>query len=88
MATDNYSNLQPGLSSPAIDGFAVTPNDSTDLTQTSRALYIGTAGTVVLITSKGTTLNFVGLQAGQTLSVRAARVLSTGTTCTNIIALV
>lgn len=88
MATDNYATLQPGLSSPAIDGFAVTPNDSTDLTQVSRALYIGTAGNVALITAKGTTLTFVGLQAGQTLSVRAARVLSTGTTAGSIIALV
>ena len=51
-------------------------------------LYIGTAGNVALITAKGTTLTFVGLQAGQTLSVRASRVLSTGTTAGSIIALV
>lgn len=88
MATDRYSNLSPGLSSPAIDGFAVTPNNSTDLTENCRALYIGTAGNVALITAKGTTLTFVGLQAGQTLSVRASRVLSTGTTAGSIIALV
>ena len=88
MATDTFSEYKPGLTAPAGDGAAVTPHDTNELSFVARALYIGGSGTVVLVTPAGTTLTFVGLSQGQTLSVRCKIVKSTGTTATNIIALV
>lgn len=86
-ADDNYSHHSPGLSSPATNGEAVTPSDSVSLTKTSRALYVGGAGTVVAVMKDGTTLTFVGVTAGTVLPIRVTRVNSTNTTATSIVAL-
>lgn len=85
---DAFSSNEAGLDSPAFNAAAVTPNDSTDLTNTARALYIGGAGDVVVdMVGSGSTITFAGLAAGTILPVRAARVRSTSTTATNIVAL-
>lgn len=86
--SDTFQSHADGLDSPAKNAAAVTPNDSTDLTNTARALYIGGAGNVTLDTAGGqTSVAFTGLTAGTILPVRTARVRSTGTTATNIVAL-
>ncbi len=73
---------------PAIRAAAVTPNDSTDLTFVTRALYVGAAGTVVVdMAESGTSISFVGVPAGTFLPIRAKRVRATGTTATSIVAL-
>jgi hypothetical protein len=72
---------------PAENGFAVTPNDSTDLTATTRALFVGGAGNLRITTSGGDTFTMTGVLAGSLIPVRVVRVLSTGTTATNIAAL-
>lgn len=74
-------------SDPAEDAGAVTPSDSTNLTRTARALYVGGAGNVVVITASGTAVTFTNVQAGSIIPVRARRVNSTNTTATNIVAL-
>lgn len=84
---DNFSNHRAELDSPAGDAAAVTPNDSTELTNTARALYIGGAGDVSVITLGGTTLTFAGATAGSIIPVRVTHVRSTDTTATNIVAL-
>jgi hypothetical protein len=75
------------LSDPVDDAVAVTPDDDTDLSPVPTGLYIGGAGNLTIITPAGTTTTFVGCLAGSVLPVRAARVKSTGTTATNIVAL-
>lgn len=72
---------------PAEDASAVTPSDSTDLTNPARALYIGTAGNVTLVTIGGSVITFSNVQSGSVLPVRTTRVNSTSTTATNIVAL-
>lgn len=73
---------------PAIDAKSVTPNDSTDLSNSiCRALYIGGAGNISLDTAEGTTLTFSALQAGTILPLQVKRVRATSTTATDIIAL-
>lgn len=84
---DNFGSYRSGLSSPAEDGFAITPNDGADLPRVTRAIYVGGAGNIALVTAKGTTLTFVGVAVGQVLSVRASRVNLTNTTATNLIGL-
>jgi hypothetical protein len=83
---DPYSTLSSALTSPAIDAFDVTPNDSTDLTTMPRALWVGVLGDVRLITRGGTTVTLKGVQG--LLPVRASRVLATGTTASDIVGLV
>lgn len=73
---------------PANDAFAITPHDTNDLAQTTRGIYIGGAGAVAVITQAGTTVTFSGAAAGSVIPVSVSRVLSTGTTATNLVGLV
>lgn len=78
---------------PARDAATVTPSDSVDLTDRHwldyagcRALYIGVAGNVAVITTAGTTITIPNVPVG-VLPLSCTRVLSTGTAASNIIAL-
>ena len=72
-----------------IDGESV-PNDSdTDLRATSNGFYIGTEGDlqVQLENQKdGESITFVGLKAGIIYAIKADKVLASGTTADNILA--
>lgn len=66
---------------------AVTPSDTTVL-PTTRALWVGIAGNVAVVMSDDqNSITFVGVQAGSILPIQVTKVLATGTTATNIIAL-
>ncbi|MGA1564322.1 MAG: spike base protein, RCAP_Rcc01079 family, partial [Pontimonas sp.] len=78
--SDKFSNYHSGLESPAERAFAITGNDSTDLTVFPRAIYVGGAGNVKVITLGGDTVTFSGVLAGTVLPVRVKRVFSTDTT--------
>lgn len=89
MSIDSFASHAAGLTAPAKSAVAVTPSDSTDMTMTSRALYIGGAGNVAVLMDdgSGTPVVFSSVPAGTILPIRAARVRSTGTTATNIVAI-
>jgi hypothetical protein len=73
---------------PSVDGGAVTPSDSTDLSPLPRALYIGGDGNVSVDTFGGTeSLIFNGAKAGSIIPMAVRRVNATGTTATNIVAM-
>lgn len=75
------------LEAPAKDAVAVTPSDSTNLTEgTCRSLYIGVTGDVVVLFDSGNAITFKDVPVG-ILPVRAKRVNSTNTTATDIVAL-
>ncbi len=71
---------------PALGAYAVTPNDSTVLAG-CRALYVGVSGDVALV-AKGSAaaVTFKSAPVG-ILPVQAVKVLSTGTTATDIVRL-
>lgn len=76
------------MSHPSYDYAAVTPNNSVDLPGgQARAFYIGGAGSIVLRDSAGDDVTFVAVNSGSILPVSAKRVLASGTTATNIVAL-
>lgn len=86
--TDIFNSFEHGVEAPARNSAAVTPNDSTDLTFTTRALYIGGAGDVkVDMVGTGTAVTFAGCLAGTILPIRVDRVYSTDTSATNIVAI-
>jgi hypothetical protein len=69
----------------AAEAAAVTPNDSTQIR--ARALYVGGAGNVSVVMAGGQTVTFANVPAGALLPIEVAVVRATGTTATNIIAL-
>lgn len=66
---------------------AVTPSDTAYLEPYPVALHIGGDGNVAMEGEDGNSEVFQGLTAGSILVGQPRRVLSTGTTATNIIAL-
>ncbi|KKW92681.1 spike base protein, RCAP_Rcc01079 family [Sphingobium chungbukense] len=70
---------------PYFGASAVTANDSTVI-PTSRALYVGVTGDVTARLAQGQTVTFKAAPVG-VLPVQVDKVLSTGTTATNILAL-
>lgn len=76
-----------GVDSPASRAFAITPNDSTDLTTQTRALYVGTAGNlVVTLVGDSSSVTFSNVAAGYH-PLRVKRVHATSTTATGLIGL-
>lgn len=84
-ADDTFKGYMPGIESPATDGEAVTPSDTLDLSKVSRALYVGTGGTLKVTLASGTDLTFGAIAAGWH-PLRVSRVWSTGTTASDIVA--
>ncbi len=87
MAIDDYKNMMSGLESPARAAAAVTPDDATDLGRRTRSVYVGGAGDLAVhMAGESVPVVFRNIPAGL-LPVRVDRVLATGTTATDIVAL-
>jgi hypothetical protein len=84
--TDAFAQYQIGLESPAIRVLNVTPSDTDDLAEASRAINVATSGTVRVTTVKGTTAT-VFVAAGIAFPIRVTRIWSSGTTASNIVVL-
>lgn len=84
---DKFATYSAGSGSPATGGFSVTKSDATVFAQPTRSLWVGGAGDVAVRMLDGTTPIFTGVLAGALLPVRVDKVLSTGTTATNIVGL-
>lgn len=72
---------------PATVFEAITPHNSTNLTNVTRGIYVGVAGDVVVVPQTGSAVTFKNAAAGSILPVRAIRVNSTGTTATDLVGL-
>lgn len=84
---DKFANFPTTPISPARGGMPVIPNDAAELTQISRALYIGQGGDVNVTLADGDGVTFEAVPAGSLLPIRASAVLATGTTASGILAL-
>ena len=74
---------------PALTLFAVTPSDATVFTSEVRRLYVGGAGDVSVTTTDGVTVVFKAVPVGTTIGpFFINKVNATGTTATNIVAMV
>ena len=87
-AVDTFQNKPYDKGSLPITGaVAVTPADGSDLTNVTRALWVGGAGNLAVVMQNGDAVTITGVQAGTLLPFRVSRVKSTGTTATSILAL-
>ena len=85
--TDLFANQAPSLQGPATHAFAITPGDSTDLSNVTRAVYCGSGGSLTVTMLSGATVTFDDLPDGCLLPIRVSKVLSTGTTASSILGL-
>jgi hypothetical protein len=75
-------------SDPANGAAVITPNNSADLTVYARAIYVGVGGNITVdMTDSGTNITFLAVPQGTILPIQVKRVYSTGTTATNLVAL-
>lgn len=82
--TDRFHSNSAGVESPALGAYAITPSNTVDLTESIRAITIGTAaGTISFIGRDGQTYTTGSLPLG-TYPLFASRVLATGTTATGL----
>lgn len=70
---------------PAWNAASITKNDSTDLTNPTRGIYVGATGNLKVTMLSGDIVTFVGLAAGVIHPISAKRVWSTDTTVTGIV---
>ena len=82
---DAFKNRESSLESPARRAEAVTPSDSDDLPNFSRALYVGGAGDLEVTTVGGDTVTLTA--ASGLLPICVSRVRASGTSATGIVAL-
>lgn len=79
---------KPGDIAPANNLAAITPDDETDLEFWTRAIYVGTGGDITLIGSADDDeVTLVAVPSGAVLPISAKRVLDTGTTAEDLVAL-
>lgn len=89
---DEYAGRRSRVDDPARGGIAVTPNDTTDLVRSSRAIWVGAGGDVTvemvrqLDKANPVTLTIPGVLGGSLLPIRVRKVLATGTTASGIVA--
>lgn len=82
-----YQKLQAGRAA------AVTPSDTLNIPSVDGGvndgcvLYVGTTGNLTVVTTGQDVVTFVNVQGGSFIPVQVFKVLSTGTTALNIVAL-
>lgn len=85
--TNPWQMLREELTSPAFHHAAVTPHDSTLFATAARAIYVGTAGDVAIVSVNDEAVTYKNVPAGTIISVICKRVNATGTTATDIVAM-
>ena len=78
----------PGVAAPIYtDAFAITTSDTLDLAFVTRAIWVGGAGNIAVVTAGGETVTLNSAAAGALIPLRVSRVKATGTTATNLVGL-
>jgi len=85
--TDHFDSFTPNPSAPVTGGFAITPDDSADLTTLPRALMVGSGGDLAVVLKDGSALTLPALVPGVIYPIRARRILVSGTGADGIVGL-
>lgn len=85
---DAFANLADHVSAPATRAVAVTPDDSNALSDTPKALYVGTGGNITMRGVGGSADQlWKNVPSGAILPFRARYVRATGTSAADMLAL-
>ncbi len=88
MFEDPFKDTADSVIAPAQTCFAIIPNDSSDLPQATKAIYIGQGGDVTLrAVSADQDVIFRNLASGTILDVRIRSIRAAGTTASDIVGL-
>ncbi|MEP2234647.1 MAG: hypothetical protein ABJM58_03315 [Alteripontixanthobacter sp.] len=88
MPFDTFSRNSDSPSSPARHCFAIVPADAAELGSVTKAVYVGTAGDIVLrAVESDTDVTFRNVSAGAIIDVRCSAIRATGTTAGDIVGL-
>jgi hypothetical protein len=88
---DKFSGYADSVASPSRAPVAIVPSDTADLANVPKAIFVGTGGDIALIGIDGapeTPVLFRNVPTGTTLDVCARRIIATGTTAQDLVALV
>lgn len=85
--SDREDGSQVGFNDPAFNGFAITPNDGSDLAADTRAIWVGTGGTLRVILPSGDDITLVNVADGSLLPIQARRIYDTDTTASDLVGL-
>jgi hypothetical protein len=83
--SDQFQNISYDIEAPAQGGAALTPSDSVNLPQSTRAVYVGVGGDLKVTLLDGSIVTYTALPQGITKAIRVIKVWSTGTTATNLV---
>jgi len=85
---DQFQNSADQVSAPATRAVAVSPHDSTALTDIPKALFVGTGGSITMRGVNGSADQlWKNVASGTVLPFRAQYVRATGTTAGDLLAL-
>ena len=82
-----HDDRASGLTSPALYGFEITPDDNQDLPRPTRALMVGSSGNVRVTLLSGDQLTLPSLLPGAQYALRIRRVHANDTTAAQIVGL-
>ena len=88
MPNDPFDTASDSLIAPARLAFPITPSDSTDLSVTTKAVYVGTGGDIVLrAIGSASDVTLSNVASGSVLAIRVKAVRTAGTTAGNLVGL-
>ncbi|MDP1026406.1 hypothetical protein Q5H91_04210 [Sphingomonas sp. KR1UV-12] len=88
---DPFNGVFSGVSDPGERASVVVPSDTTDLTETPKSIYVGTGGDIAMIGDNEATgaapVIWRNVPSGACLPFRPRRIRATGTTASDIVAI-
>lgn len=85
---DPFASASDSLIAPAREAFPITPEDDTNISRATKAIYVGSSGDIVLrAIGSDTDVIFRNVVAGSVLAIRLRAVRATGTTASDLIGL-
>lgn len=88
---DPYGAVFSSVSDPGERASAITPNDAADLSETPKAIYVGTGGDIAMIGDNEAVgalpVVWRNVPAGAIVPFRPRRIMATGTTATDMLAI-
>lgn len=86
-ASDDFVSQPVIMTYSARNLEVVVPDDSTELARVSRALWVGTAGNITVLTASDQVVLIKNVPGGTLLPIQIKRVNNTATTASNMVSL-